>query len=152
MSIAKCSANDALCNSHDNPLHRQCHSDFLVGTWLLGKAEGWANVLQLRDKQIRDLNSGPLRPEHYTLCFPASFRLGIINRVSRSWSTSGWCLCCPASLWKNRLSVTGSLKAANFQRCGHSQVQGRNLVQESGVHGHVCASPTRGCAFVYFTV
>ena len=51
VSIAKCSAHDALCNSHDNPLQRQCHSDFLMGRWLLWKAEGWANVLQLRDSR-----------------------------------------------------------------------------------------------------
>ena len=31
-------------------------------------------------------------------------------------------------------------------------VQSRKLVHVPGVHCHVCASSTSGCAFVYFTV
>ena len=34
----------------------------------------------------------------------------------------------------------------------HSHVQSRKLVHVSGVHCHVHASSTSGCAFVYFTV
>ena len=34
----------------------------------------------------------------------------------------------------------------------HSHIQSRKLVHVSGVHCHVCASSTSGCAFVYFTV
>ena len=34
----------------------------------------------------------------------------------------------------------------------HSHVQSRKLVHVSGVHCHMRASSTSGCAFVYFTV
>ena len=33
-----------------------------------------------------------------------------------------------------------------------AHVQSRKLVHVSGIHCHVCASSTSGCAFVYFTV
>ena len=43
--------------------------------------------------------------------------------------------------------------AVNFQRCiTCSHAQPCELAQGSGVHCHTCASSTRGCAFVYFTV
>ena len=46
-----------------------------------------------------------------------------------------------------------NLQVVSFQRCELcSHVQSRKLIHVSGVHCHVGASATSGCAFVYFTV
>ena len=72
-------------------------------------------------------------------------RRATVHRVANS--------CMWLSNWACRVSpLHTNLQIVNFQRCDCAFACGIILVHMSGVHCNTCASSTRDCAFVYFTV